>query len=987
MPASPAMRFSPGRESRADNHKRGRSLENGVVFKERDDDLALFNEVQTREQDNFLLQSNDDFEDTFVTKLRDFSDHKLGINIAARGESSDFLNTEEEKNDYEWLITPPDTPLFSSLDDETPQVILPQRGRPRAQPISLSRSSTMEKHQRSSRSSPSPNRLTPSPQSSNITFQPPTRSKRPSSPSSKPSTPPPASRRLSTGSSSITTKGISGISPVKTTRGNSASPKIRAWQANIPGFSTEAPPNLRTSLADRPASYVRGSSPASRSSRQSMSPTPRSISSSHSHDRDRFSPRSKGSIASSADDDVEIESLPSVFVVDVSQRLNSRKLGGFQNNSHNNNKASFSQKTNRTVSSISAPKRSFDMALRQMDNKRVPQNMFRPLLTSVPSSTFYAGKSAPVWNSSVTTSSNASSDLPTTYAHEIQETQLNDDEATSGSCVKLQDSSSSSFVDDQVFISEKTDSLTEDMTNETHEISPTLQLGDLKDGVENLADCDTEMCVVLDDDFKETEVETLKDMLLCSRCGCRYSDDFIQSEKEIKLCENCQNSYPSLKPQAEEVNISDEDHESFNTMKPQMNPVLEVEVESLELTPFELHEDVVKEATEVNHEVISQPSYTDAVDFSDSKVEDSLVLKKSNSMKGIVVRSGNFSASSISLDDLSYVRYYSTNTNSMRSSLGRGSLSASSSFDFGQTTNTHTDTRLNRNKKQHQRSVSSFSGSSSHAFHPSSVGTSTLDSFEVSSVHVVKDVADVASITCPQETTPCENDTWTENEDVDNQTGHECSNVEESEEEEDKGVSVCVAEVEVELSVISEGEIDQSCASPPVSQCNVSAMDDDNIESESESEPEPEPESESLVLIEDEGKTKGRRLTLEEATETILFCSSIVHNIAYEAATLAIQKQHSDASQTENNNTSSSGQLIPSIGKPTKEIQTKKTKKTSSKSQKNRNKKVTTTKPPNNNNTNTDEESDLVKPRIVYPNNKENRRPPKLESKCNCSIM
>lgn len=65
MPASPAMRFSPGRESRADNHKRGRSLENGVVFKERDDDLALFNEVQTREQDNFLLQSNDDFEDTF----------------------------------------------------------------------------------------------------------------------------------------------------------------------------------------------------------------------------------------------------------------------------------------------------------------------------------------------------------------------------------------------------------------------------------------------------------------------------------------------------------------------------------------------------------------------------------------------------------------------------------------------------------------------------------------------------------------------------------------------------------------------------------------------------------------------------------------------------------------------------------------------------------------------------------------------------------
>ncbi|KAI3724717.1 hypothetical protein L2E82_36504 [Cichorium intybus] len=120
MPASPAMRFSPGREQRTDNHnhKRGRSLDNGIVFKERDDDLALFNEVQNRERHNFLLQSNDDFEDTFVTKLHDFSDHKLGINIGARGESSDLLNTEEEKNDYEWLITPPDISLFTSLDDD-----------------------------------------------------------------------------------------------------------------------------------------------------------------------------------------------------------------------------------------------------------------------------------------------------------------------------------------------------------------------------------------------------------------------------------------------------------------------------------------------------------------------------------------------------------------------------------------------------------------------------------------------------------------------------------------------------------------------------------------------------------------------------------------------------------------------------------------------------------------------------------------------------
>jgi len=48
-----------------DSHRRGRSLEYGPSFKarEKDDDLALFNEMQSRESDNFLLQPTDDFED------------------------------------------------------------------------------------------------------------------------------------------------------------------------------------------------------------------------------------------------------------------------------------------------------------------------------------------------------------------------------------------------------------------------------------------------------------------------------------------------------------------------------------------------------------------------------------------------------------------------------------------------------------------------------------------------------------------------------------------------------------------------------------------------------------------------------------------------------------------------------------------------------------------------------------------------------------
>ena len=243
----------------------------------------------------------------------------------------------------------------------------------------------MEKSYRSSRGSASPNRLSPSPRSGSSTLQSrgrpsparhsspspsvrhATPSQRPSTPPSKPSTPVPRSstptpRRMSTGSSgTVATSGIRGVSPVKTSRGNSASPKIRAWQANIPGFSSDAPPNLRTSLADRPATYVRGSSPATRNGRrQSMSPTAsRSVSSSHSHDRDPFSSHSKGSIASSGDDDVD--SIQSIHVGSL-DRPTSRRVGSLSNN----RAPALSKKSTKTASPSSAPKRSFDSAIRQM---------------------------------------------------------------------------------------------------------------------------------------------------------------------------------------------------------------------------------------------------------------------------------------------------------------------------------------------------------------------------------------------------------------------------------------------------------------------------------------------------------------------------------------------------------------------------------------------------------------------------------------------
>lgn len=578
MPPSPALRCSPGRELRASNHKRGRSLESGMLFREKDDDLTLFNEMQTKERENFLIQSTDDFEDTFSTKLRHFSDVKLGISIPVRGESSELLNAEGEKNDYDWLLTPPDTPLFPSLDDEPQPVNVAPRGRTRSQPISISRSSTMEKSYRSSRGSASPNRLSPSPRSGNGTLQsrgkpsstpqsspPPslrhTPSRRPSTPPSKPSSPAPRSstptpRRMSTGSGgTMSSPGIRGVSPIKTSRGSSASPKIRAWQTNIPGFSSDAPPNLRTSLADRPASYVRGSSPASRNGRnsaskfgrQSMSPTAsRSVSSSHSHDRDRFSSHSKGSVASSGDDDVDsLQSIP----VGSLDRATSRRVGALSNN----RALAFSKNSTRIVSSTSVPKRSFDSTLRQMDNRKSPQNMFRPLLSSVPSTSFYPGKVSSAHrslisrNSSVTTSSNASSDQGTSAVLDTEGSDQNqDDMANEFGKVTYPD------VHEEVFAFDRMDVVNEDTGHEMHDVSLDIQHGDFDRGpAVEYGHADSEksnhhgIAVEIGATSEASqvkgdspEVDILENKALCLNCGCSFVVIDVV-ERDIKLCPEC----------------------------------------------------------------------------------------------------------------------------------------------------------------------------------------------------------------------------------------------------------------------------------------------------------------------------------------------------------------------------------------------------------------------------------------------------------------
>ncbi|BAF29491.1 uncharacterized protein [Oryza sativa Japonica Group] len=495
MPPSPSTRRSPSRETFL---RRVNSFGNALPAKPKDEDLTLFADMQKIENDNFLLEPSEDFDES-ISKLSYFPDVKLGVNIPTRRESHDLLDVDGDKNDYEWLLTPPETPLFRSLDDEEEQSAgQDSRGRTKSKPIRISGSSTVDNTQRSSRSSASPIRLSPSPRSMSRTrpssaasrssppfaLQPPTPSWRPSTPpSAKTLTPPrrspspastltpprrspsPASRRMSTGSTPALNR-TRGPSPVKTNR-ISSSPKLQGWHSNVPGFSHDAPANLRTSLPDHPLSHSRGGSPSppisgrdmgSRGRRQSLSPTPsRRASSSHSIERDRLSSYSKASATSSGEDDLDsMQSLPVAYSTSpaVKKSLSMMKTRTIAS----------SKKPSTTFSTSSVPKRSFDSAVWLMDHRKAPNNMFRPLLSSVPTTTFNAGKGNVVQrpmfshNSYMTTSSNASSEHSASFGPYVDNDQEQHDQ--------ISEWDDNHQVHGDIFMFDKLDELNEETSHE-----------------------------------------------------------------------------------------------------------------------------------------------------------------------------------------------------------------------------------------------------------------------------------------------------------------------------------------------------------------------------------------------------------------------------------------------------------------------------------------------------------------------------------------
>lgn len=178
--------------------------------------------------------------------------------------------------------------------------------------------------------------------------------------------------------------------------------------------------------------------------------------------------------------------------------------------------------------------------------------MFRPLLSSVPSSTFYVAKansarrSLMSRNSSVTTSSNASSDQGMNIAPYIEGSDPHqEDMAMESEKTRYSDAR------EEVFAFDKDDTLNKDVRHDADDGS-SFQVGDVdrtpatecepNDSEENSHhEIDMEMgcaseslCVKAD----LLEVDSSENAKVCSKCGRKF-DAIEMIEKDINLCPDC----------------------------------------------------------------------------------------------------------------------------------------------------------------------------------------------------------------------------------------------------------------------------------------------------------------------------------------------------------------------------------------------------------------------------------------------------------------
>ncbi|KAJ9539795.1 hypothetical protein OSB04_026301 [Centaurea solstitialis] len=518
------------RQQRQQQHQMVGSLRNSSM-REKEEELGLFLEMRKREKErhDLLLQNaEEEFDSSLGSRTGSSPIFNLASAPTVRKTGADeFLNSENDKNDYDWLLTPPGTPLFPSLEMDSQKTVMNQNGTTKAHPNALksrlsnnqseatgrntvsrqrasspgpsvglrrpsssggpgsrpstptgrpasstssrplsnpvSKSTTMSKPTSTTSSRPSRS-STPTSRSISSSSKPtvparsstPTRSTaRSSTPTSRPSlsTSKPASRAstptrrpatLSTAtkpsappvkSPTLSSTSSTARNPAQPSAG-SPSARPRPWKPHeMPGYTLDAPPNLRTSLSDRPISSMRGraGAPSSRSSSIEPAPNGRVRRQSCSPSRGRLpngvNRKSGTSVPVSslnrayakANDNVSPGSYGTKMVERV---INMRKLVPPMQDDKHSPSSNLSGKSSSPDSSgfgRSLSKKSLDMAMRHMDIRRTVPSNLRPLMTKIPASSMYSVRSGPsgptrprvisVSDSPLATSSNASSEM------------------------------------------------------------------------------------------------------------------------------------------------------------------------------------------------------------------------------------------------------------------------------------------------------------------------------------------------------------------------------------------------------------------------------------------------------------------------------------------------------------------------------------------------------------------------------------------------
>ncbi|KAF5738458.1 putative ATP binding protein [Tripterygium wilfordii] len=248
-----------------------------ALMREKEDELALFLEMWKREKEQSnLLNNGEEFDAPLGSRSGSSSVFKISSTTSARKHGSDdFLNSDNDKNDYNWLLTPPGTPLFPSLEMESQKTLMSQIGTPTAHPTALKSRLANPQTELVSKGSTFSKQAASSPGlNSSIAG-----SRRPSSSGGSVSRSAVPSGRPTLSTTSKTSRSLTPTSratlpssrpTVSGTKGSAAASKPTASTAK-PATSAVKP----TSSATKPSVPARSSTPLSRSIARSSTPTSR----------------------------------------------------------------------------------------------------------------------------------------------------------------------------------------------------------------------------------------------------------------------------------------------------------------------------------------------------------------------------------------------------------------------------------------------------------------------------------------------------------------------------------------------------------------------------------------------------------------------------------------------------------------------------------------------------------------------------------------